>query len=73
VIKGLSKPGILGLVPKVMKGKHITEPPVRMLRAAKITVTSDDPLPVHADGDVIYTDAHRLEIEVLPGSLRVIG
>src|SRR6185436_15720987 len=41
VIKGLTKLGILGLVPKVTKGKHVTEPPVQMLRAKKITVTSD--------------------------------
>jgi YegS/Rv2252/BmrU family lipid kinase len=73
VIRGLSKPGILGLVPKVMKGKHITEKPVRMLRTRTITVSSDAPLPVHADGDILYTDAHRLEVEVLPGKLRVIG
>jgi diacylglycerol kinase (ATP) len=73
LIRGLSKFGILALVPKVMKGTHVTEPPVRMLRAAKVTVTSDDPLPVHADGDIIYTDAHSLEVEVLPGALRVIG
>jgi diacylglycerol kinase (ATP) len=73
IIDGLSKLGILGLVPKVMKGTHIQEKSTRSLRAKKITVTSDDPLPVHADGEVLYTDATRLEIEVLPGALKVIA
>jgi len=73
IIRGLSKPGILGLVPEVMKGTHVTKEAAQTLRARKITVTSNEPLPVHADGEVLYTDAQKLEIEVLPGVLKMLA
>jgi diacylglycerol kinase (ATP) len=73
IIRGLSKPGILGLVPRVMKGTHITDPATQSLRARKITVTSEEPLPVHADGEVLYTDVKRIEVETLAGRLKVIA
>jgi diacylglycerol kinase (ATP) len=73
VIRGLSKPQILGLVPHVMKGAHTTKEPVQMKRARRIVITSTDPLPVHADGEILYTNTHRLEIDLLPGQLTILG
>jgi len=73
LVRGLSKLQMLALVPKAMKGTHITEEPVHMTRARKITLTSAEPLPVHADGEILYTDAHELEVELLPAALDVIG
>jgi len=73
VIRGLSKPQILALVPHVMKGTHVSKEPVQMKRTRRITVTSPEPLPVHADGEILYTDAQRLEVEVLPGRLNMLG
>jgi diacylglycerol kinase family enzyme len=31
------------------------------------------PLPVVADGEIVFEEAHRLEVEVLPGALRVLS
>ena len=73
LVHGLSKAQMLALVPSAMKGTHITAPPVRMSRARQITVTSADPLPVHADGEILYTDAHHLEVTLLPSALDVIA
>lgn len=73
LVRGLSKAQMLALVPSAMKGTHITAPPVRMSRARQITVTSADPLPVHADGEILYTDAHHLEVTLLPSALDVIA
>lgn len=73
LVHGLSKAQMLALVPSAMKGTHITANPVRMSRARQITVTSADPLPVHADGEILYTDAHQLEIALLPSALDVIA
>jgi hypothetical protein len=30
-------------------------------------------LPVHADGEILWNDAHRVEIEVLPSRLDVVA
>lgn len=73
LVRGLSKAQMLALVPSAMKGTHITAEPVRMSRARQITVTSADPLPVHADGEILYTDAHHLEVALLPDALDVLA
>jgi diacylglycerol kinase (ATP) len=69
----MSKRQILALVPYVMKGTHVTHPEIRMARAHKIVVSSDEPLPVHADGEIIYTGATHIEVELLPQKLELLG
>jgi diacylglycerol kinase (ATP) len=69
----MSKIQILALVPYVMKGTHVTHPEVQMARTRRIVVSSDEPLPVHADGEIIYTAATRIEAELLPHKLELIG
>lgn len=73
LVRGLSKLQILGFVPSAMRGTHITAEPVHMTRARRITINSADPLPVHADGEILYTDAHQLTIELLPAMLEVVS
>jgi diacylglycerol kinase (ATP) len=72
VANGLGRVGILGLVPRVMKGTHINHPAVRMVQASRVVIDSPDPLVVEADGELPFLEAHHLEIEMLPGRLRVI-
>ncbi|MFN8446093.1 MAG: diacylglycerol kinase family protein [Caldilineaceae bacterium] len=71
-VNALSKPRILALVPRVMKGTHIHDAEVRTVRAKRISIASSEPLPVHADGEILYTEAHQLEIEILPAKLEVV-
>ncbi|MFQ6014853.1 MAG: diacylglycerol/lipid kinase family protein [Anaerolineae bacterium] len=70
--RGLSRLGILYLVPHVMRGTHIDKEPVTMAKARKVVITSEEPLPVLADGEILYTNAHRLEMELFPKHLRVL-
>jgi len=63
---------ILGLVPKIMRGTHVNDPRLRLARARRVLIESDDPLLVEADGEIVFEDARRLEIEVRPGALRVL-
>ena len=72
LVQGLSKLQILGFVPSAMRGTHITAEPVRMSRTRRLTITSGEPLPVHADGEILYTDAHQLTVELLPAALGVL-
>lgn len=70
--RGLGRLGILRLLPEVIKGTHVDKEPVTMAKAKRVILDSPDPLPVHADGEIIYTEAHHLEIEIIPRRLRVI-
>jgi len=62
----------LSFLPKAMRGTHIYEPEVTMGHATRVVVTSEDDLVAHVDGEILCTAAHRLEMEIIPHSLRVI-
>jgi diacylglycerol kinase family enzyme len=63
---------ILGMIPHFMKGTHVDKPPVTMLRSRHIVISSPDPLIAHADGEMLCTDAHRIECEIAARRVRVI-
>jgi YegS/Rv2252/BmrU family lipid kinase len=68
----LSRLQILRFLPEVMRRTHLDKDPVTYGRTKHIVITSDDPMPVVADGEIMTTEAHRLEIEVLPGRMQVL-
>ncbi len=64
---------ILQLVPKILKGAHAGDPRLRMARARRVAIESVVPQLVEADGEIAFEDARRIEIELLPGALRVLA
>lgn len=73
IARGLSRLGILRLLPEVMKGTHVDKEPVTMARSRRLVVDLEEPVSVHADGELIYQAARHLEFEVLPQRLRVLA
>lgn len=73
VARGMSRLGILTLVPRVLRGTHLSKPGVSFFRSSRLVIESDSALPVHADGEIRYTNATRLDIEILPARLTVIA
>lgn len=63
---------ILGMIPHFIKGTHVDKPTVTMIRSRRVVITSQDPLIAHADGEILCTDAHRIECEILPRQIRVV-
>lgn len=68
IVQPLSRLAFLRIFPRVFKGTHVTDPRVRIVRSRRVTVS--------ADSIVAYADGERvaplpLEIEVVPGALRV--
>jgi len=72
IADGLGRAGILSLLPKVMQGKHLSDPRIKFLQTPRLTIESPDPLIVETDGEIPYLKAHRVEIEILPNHLRLI-
>ncbi len=68
----VSQLGIFRLIPYFIKGTHATQPTVTVDRTARIVIASQQGLPVHVDGEIMRTDAHRLEVSALPRRLRVV-
>jgi YegS/Rv2252/BmrU family lipid kinase len=69
----LSRIGIIGFIPHVLSGTHIGRRGVSYLRTRRVTVETELPLAVHADGEIIERAATRLDIEVLPGALLAVA
>ena len=72
VAKGMGRLGILQLLPQVLKGQHMSHPKVVKFKTGRLSVEADVPLPIHADGELTYTGAKKLDIEVLPKALEVV-
>lgn len=65
--------GILALIPRVLRGKHLGARGVELLRGRSVVLSSERPLPIHADGEIIGGGVTDLRAEVLPGKLTVLA
>jgi diacylglycerol kinase family enzyme len=66
---------MLGLLPKAMKpgaGNYVEHPAVHELESPWIRITTQQPTPVHADGEIQSHAVTRIEYQILPGVLPVL-
>jgi diacylglycerol kinase (ATP) len=68
----LSRLQILRFLPEVMRRTHLDKDPVTYGRTRHMVITSEEPVPVVADGEIMTTEGHHLEIEVLPSRVQVL-
>jgi len=74
-IKKISRLMMLWLVPEVMRGTHGRFKQVRMGTFRRMSVTSQQPLYIHCDGEIYAgfgTDVRKLAIQILPNSIRFL-
>ncbi|MCE5257457.1 MAG: diacylglycerol kinase family lipid kinase [Chloroflexi bacterium] len=69
----LSHLGVLRMIPLFLKGTHLGHPAIKSKQAERITIKSDDPMYMHADGEILGGAAHCVEIEVIPRKLQLIS
>jgi diacylglycerol kinase family enzyme len=72
----LRRRNLLGFVPGLITGRLPTHPAVWMGRCHRVSVHAESALTVHIDGEFFSLpkdDVRDLEIELLPGRLRVLG
>jgi diacylglycerol kinase (ATP) len=60
-------------IPKTRRGEHITLPEVQIKRADRVEIISESSLLGHLDGEPTEFPAGRIQIELLPKALEVIG
>lgn len=73
VADGRGLAGVLTLLPRVLRGGHLTARGVELHRGARVEVASDEPLPLHADGEIVAAGVREISIRILPGRLRVLA
>lgn len=70
IVQPLSRIAFLRIFPRVFKGTHVTDPRVRIVRTRRVTVSAGS-IVAYADGERVA--ALPLEVEVVPGALRVFA
>ncbi len=69
----ISQLGILGVVPKFIKGTQSEHSEVTIVRTNKIHIRAvQGTIPAHADGETVCTAGHELSIELFPSILEVV-
>jgi diacylglycerol kinase (ATP) len=73
VVQQVTRRRILSLIPHFMRGTQGTQPEVRTGRAARIQVEAlRGVLPAQTDGEIISIEGTELQVELIPGALRVL-
>lgn len=70
ILHAVPKWQVVGQFLALLRGTHILHPAVRYARASDISVVSDPPMGVQADGDWIGTTPARFRVR--PGAVRVL-
>jgi diacylglycerol kinase family enzyme len=76
MVRKVSRAMMFRLVPEFMKGTHPRfARDIRMGTCRRLSMSSDKPLYIHADGEILTSfgsNLRRLTFEVLPGAIRVV-
>lgn len=62
---------IVRYIPLVMRGAHTRLRQVTMGRARKIQIQCSEPMPVATDGEVLSTEARRLQVHLIPEAINI--
>lgn len=72
LVEDMPRTRMLALLPKFLKGTQLGEPDVETFRTKRIKIVSQDPLAAHVDGELVCTEGHSIECEIIPGKLSVV-
>jgi diacylglycerol kinase (ATP) len=73
--KPVSRLTMLAMLPRVLKGTHLTSSTFFTRTFSKLTLSSNKPLAIHADGEILAVPAsgvHMISVEVVPEALQII-
>ena len=75
-VRSMSRWRMFGILPCVMRGTHGRYKPVTAGQFRTMQVEADRPIPIHLDGELWARredQVRRIQIEVLPGAIQLIG
>jgi YegS/Rv2252/BmrU family lipid kinase len=74
IVREMSRLRMFRILPHFLRGTQASQETVTTGQAARITITAlQGTLPAHTDGEIICIDGQKLEIELLPRQLDIIG
>ena len=66
---------ILQLLPRTMKTgleSYVEHPDIHELNVDRLIIHTDQPTPVHADGEIMFERTNRIEYQILAGYLPIL-
>jgi diacylglycerol kinase (ATP) len=69
----MSRGRVLLVVPRLLNGSHAGDPRFTFSRVRELTVESDPPTPIHADGELLAEGVTNAHYRVLPGQLSLLA
>jgi len=73
IARQVSRRRIFSLIPHFMKGTQGSQPEIRTLRAARVSISAvSGTLPAQSDGEILCVDGTHLDIEIHPRQIEVI-
>lgn len=72
IAAGFSRLGTVGVLPRVLRGTHLTHPRVRLVRGRCVLLRWAEPRPAHMEGELLPPSNHY-DIRIEPKSLRVFA
>ncbi len=69
----VSKPTLMRLLVKLMRGTHVEDPLVTFKRTTKLNVALQPGAPAHTDGEIFSTSETNLAYQILPGKVTLIS
>jgi YegS/Rv2252/BmrU family lipid kinase len=70
-LEPVSRLRVLGLLPKLLRGRHLVAPEVHHVATRRVIIEASQPLSSHLDGEV-QPLADRFEIDIVPAALELI-
>ncbi|MDT8324197.1 MAG: diacylglycerol kinase family lipid kinase [Bacteroidota bacterium] len=67
-VRDVSIARVLQVLPRALKGTHLSAPEVTYAQMTHVDIALDFPLPVHVDGEIASSQARRVIVSCLPGS-----
>lgn len=74
-VQKVSRAMMFRLLPEFMRGTHRRFKQIRMGSCRRLTLTSDRPLYIHADGEIFTSfgsNLRKVVFEILPGAMKVV-
>ena len=69
--QAMGRAGVLTLLPRLLRGTHLSDPRVSLQSFQTLQVRAEDPVPLAADGEFLG-EFSRFAVRVLPGGLSVV-
>ena len=72
LVRSLTARRVMQLIPLALRGRHGSAEEVHLRPIRHLRLQAHPPAPLHADGEVLTSRAHRVDINILPGGLPVL-